>query len=221
MISGRFNMNSISQHNLIKICYLYYFEGQTQQEISAAFGISRFKVSRLLKKARQDGLVTVQINGPNGDLTEKEIKLAQKYGLKQTMVVKTQKYNDKSHISQIGAAGAHYLSSIIDRCGVLGVAWGRSVSYVVQNVEPADAKDLTVVQMTGGMGAIAGTDATALTMALGQKLGAKAHVIQAPVIVGNRIIRDALLKEKNTWTKGLKLEKGLLGNAIWSGNPST
>ncbi len=189
-------MNSISQHNLIKICYLYYFEGRTQQEISSAFGISRFKVSRLLKKARQDGLVTVQINGPNGDLTEKEIKLAQKYGIKQAMVVKTQKYNDKSHLSQIGEAGAHYLSSIIDRCRVVGVAWGRSVSYVVQNVEPADAKDLTVVQMTGGMGAIAGTDANALTMALGQKLRAKAHVIQAPVIVGDRTIRDALLKEK-------------------------
>ena len=102
MISGRFNMNSISQHNLIKICYLYYFEGQTQQEISSAFGISRFKVSRLLKKARQDGLVTVQIKGPNGDLAEKEIKLAQKYGIKQTIIVKTQKYNENSHLSQIG-----------------------------------------------------------------------------------------------------------------------
>ncbi|UCE55892.1 MAG: hypothetical protein JSV31_10725, partial [Desulfobacterales bacterium] len=39
-------------------------------------------------------------------------------------------------------------------------------------VEQFEANDLTVVQMTGGMGAIAGTDANALTMALGQKLGA-------------------------------------------------
>lgn len=189
-------MSFISQQNLIKICYLYYIEGQTQQKISSSFGISRFKVSRLLKKARQDGLVTVQINGPRGDLTEKEVKLAQKYGLKQAIVVEPQKYDDKAHLSQIGKAGAHHLSSIIDRCRVIGVAWGRSVSYVVQNVEPAAAEYLTVVQMTGGMGAIKGTDANALTMALGQKLGAKAHVIQAPVIVGDRTIRDALLKEK-------------------------
>lgn len=189
-------MNSISQHDIIKICYLYYFEGQTQQEISSALGISRFKVSRLLKKARQDGLVTVQINGPNANLVEKEIKLAQKYRIKLAIVVKPQRYNHKSHISLIGEAGARYLSSIIDRCRVLGVAWGRSVSYVVHNAAPADAKDLTVVQMTGGMGAIEGTDAIALTMALGQKLGAKAHVIQAPVIVGDRTIRDTLLREK-------------------------
>ncbi len=34
-----------------------------------------------------------------------------------------------------------------------------------------------------------------LTMMLGQKLGAKAHVIPAPVIVRNRSIRDTLFKE--------------------------
>ena len=114
MISGRFNMGSISQHNLIKMCYLYYLVGQTQQEISVAFGISRFKVGRLLKKARQDGLVTVQINGPHLDLAEKEVELAQKYGLKQAVVVNAKKYSDHSLTSQIGAVGARHLSSIID-----------------------------------------------------------------------------------------------------------
>jgi len=189
-------MSSISQHELIKICYLYYIEGQTQQQISSAFGFSRFKTSRLLKKAREEGLVTIRINDPTSDLTEIEVKLARKYSLKQTIVVKIQKYNDKSHLSQIGEAGARYLYGVIHQCKVLGVAWGRSVSYVVQNVEQFEANDLTVVQMTGGMSAIEGTDANALTMALGQKLGAKAHVIQAPVIVGDRTIRDTLLKEK-------------------------
>lgn len=172
MISEHFNMSSISQHELIKICYLYYIEGQTQQQISSAFGFSRFKTSRLLKKAREEGLVTIRINDPTSDLTEMEVELARKYSLKQAIVVKIQKYNDKSQLSQIGEAGARYLSGIIHQCKVLGIAWGRSISYVVQNVEQFEANDLTVVQMTGGMGAIAGTDANALTMALGQKLGA-------------------------------------------------
>ena len=189
------NMNSITQHELIKICYLYYVEGQTQQEISCLFGLSRFKISRLLKKAKEKGLVNVQINVPSGDLTEMEIQIAKKYGLDQAIVVQTQEFYDKTLSLQIGEAGARYLSAIIQRCKVLGVAWGRSVSYVVQNIESAEANNLTVVQMTGGMGAIEGTDTNALTMALGQKLGAKAHVIQAPVIVRDRRIRDTLLKE--------------------------
>ena len=189
-------MSSITQHELIKICYLYYVEEQTQQEISALFGLSRFKVSRLLKKAKEKGLVNVQINVPSGDLTEMEVRIAKQYGLEQVIIVKVQEYDDKALSRQIGEAGARYLSAIIHRCRVLGVAWGRSVSSVIKNIESAEVDNLTVVQMTGGMGAIEGTDTNALTMALGQKLGAKSHVIQAPVIVRDRKIRDTLLKEK-------------------------
>ncbi len=53
-----------------------------------------------------------------------------------------------------------------------------------------------MVQITSGMVAIEGTDAIELTMAFAQKLGAKAYIIQAPVIVRDRANRDAFLKEK-------------------------
>jgi len=42
-----------------------------------------------------------------------------------------------------------------------------------------------------------------LTMMLGQKLNAKAHIIPAPVIVRNRNIRDTLFKEKNEYREGM------------------
>jgi len=189
-------MNSISQHDLTKICYLYYKEGQTQEEIAFVFGLSRFKISRLLKKARNTGLVSIKINFPADDLTETEVELAKKFRLKEAITVKTNEYDDKMPAAQIGEAGALYLSNLIRRCKILGVAWGRSISHVVHSIKAVEAKDLTVVQITGGMGAIEGTDANALTMELGQKLGAKAHVIQAPVIVRNRVIRDTFLKEE-------------------------
>jgi DNA-binding transcriptional regulator LsrR (DeoR family) len=190
------HMNSISQHDLTKICYLYYKEGQTQEEISSVFGLSRFKISRLLKKARGTGLVSIQINLPADDLTEIEVKLAKKFHLKQSIVVKVNEFDDKTPALQIGEAGALYLSNIIHRCNILGVAWGRSLSYVVHNIRPVEVKGLIVVQITGGMGAIEGTDAIALTMAFAQKLSAKAYIIQAPVIVRDRANRDAFLKEK-------------------------
>jgi DNA-binding transcriptional regulator LsrR (DeoR family) len=56
-----------------------------------------------------------------------------------------------------------------------------------------------VVQITSGMVAIEGTDVIELTMAFAQKLGAKAYIIQAPVIVRDRANRDAFLKEKQVY----------------------
>ena len=55
---------------------------------------------------------------------------------------------------------------------------------------------LTLVQIAGGLGTIEGSDNNTLTMMLGQKLGANAHVIPAPIIVRNRSLRDTLFKEQ-------------------------
>jgi deoxyribonucleoside regulator len=52
------------------------------------------------------------------------------------------------------------------------------------------------VQIGGGLGTIEGTDNNMLTMTLGQKLGAKAYLIPAPVIVRHRSLRNTLFKEK-------------------------
>jgi deoxyribonucleoside regulator len=78
----------------------------------------------------------------------------------------------------------------------LGVTWGNTVYHVVHHLEPVLVKDLVLVQIGGGLGTIEGMDNNTLTMTLGQKLGAKAHVIPAPVIVRTREIRDTLFKEK-------------------------
>ncbi|MGD2125810.1 MAG: sugar-binding transcriptional regulator [Desulfobacteraceae bacterium] len=189
-------MREINEQDILKICYLYYQEEKTQEEISHLFGVSRFKISRTLKEARTKGLVSITINDPRGDLTETEIDLAKKFGLDQAIVVSVTEFSGKSALDQVGEAGANYLRQILPLYHIFGVTWGYTVYHVVSNVQPAEAKALTLVQIGGGLGTIEGTDNNMLTMMLGQKLGAKAHVIPAPVIVRDRSIRDTLFREK-------------------------
>lgn len=189
-------MREMSEHDILKICYLYYQEEKTQEEISKLFGVSRFKISRLLKEARQKGFVSITIHDPRGDLTEAEIQLAKKYGIDQAIVVKINEFSANSLLDHIGEAGASYLRQVVDQYKVFGVTWGHTIYHVVSNLEPLEVGDLTLVQIGGGLGTIEGADNNMLTMMLGQKLGAKAQVIPAPVIVRNRSIRDTLFKEK-------------------------
>jgi DNA-binding transcriptional regulator LsrR (DeoR family) len=185
----------LTKGDIVKICYLYYKEGKTQEEISSMFGLSRFKIIRLLKEARNTGLVTIHINDSLEKITETEITLARVFGLKECVVVRVKEFAHRSPLEQIGEAGAQYLSRIIHRHRVLGVSWGRTLYHVVENVKPMETKNLTVVQISGGLGTIEGTDTNILTMMLSQRLGGTAYVIQAPVIVQNGMIRDTLLKE--------------------------
>ncbi len=189
-------MREFSEHDILKIAYLYYQEEKTQEEISRLFGVSRFKISRTLKDAKRKGYVSVTINYPEGDLTDLEIKLAKKFNFEQAIIVRINEFNETSAADQVARAAAGYLRQIVSRYRIFGVTWGRTVSRVVTNLKPIDVRNLTLVQIGGGLGTIEGTDNNMLTMMLGQKLGAKALVIPAPVIVRNRSIRDTLFKER-------------------------
>jgi len=189
-------MREISDRDILKICYLYYKEEQTQEQISTLLGHSRFKISRILKEARKRGLVTVTIHDPMIHLTEIETELAKSFGLDKAIVVKVNQFGHQSDLDQVGQAGAQYLREILNRYHVFGVTWGHTVYHVVKELEPLEARNLSLVQIGGGLGTIEGTDNNMLTMTLGQKLGAKAYLIPAPVIVRTRALRNTLFKEK-------------------------
>jgi len=189
-------MRELSERDILKICYLYYQEEKTQEEISDLFGVSRFKISRTLKEAKRKGYVTITINDPKDDLTEIEIKLANKFDIEQAIVVKINEFSEKTALDQVAEAAARYLRKIVGNYHIMGVTWGHTVYHVVNKLIPIEVNHLTLVQIGGGLGTIEGTDNNMLTMMLGQKLGAKAQVIPAPIIVRNRSLRDTLFKEK-------------------------
>jgi len=189
-------MRELSERDILKICYLYYQEEKTQEEISRQFGVSRFKISRTLKEAKRKGYVTITINDPKSDLTELEITLSNKFGLGQAIVVQINEFSEKTALAQVAEAGARYLRKIVANYRIMGVTWGHTVYHVVNQLKPMEMNQLTLVQIAGGLGTIEGSDNNTLTMMLGQKLGAHAHVLPAPVLVRNRSLRDTLFKEQ-------------------------
>jgi len=220
-MSPRKERASLDERDLLRICYLYYREEKTQEEISSIFGLSRFKVNRLLKEARNRGLVTIEINDPHEKLTETEVELAKRFGLKEAIVVRINRFSGKPPLEQIGEAGAQYLTRIIHGYSVLGIAWGRTLYHLVKNVKPIEVKDLAVVQISGGLGTIEGTDTNILTMMLSQRLGGTAYVIPAPVIVKNLKIRETFLREskiREVLGKAKEAELAILGIGVVNRN---
>ena len=190
-------MHGIGRRDIVEISYLYYNEGKTQAEIAALFGISRFKVSRILKKAIEEGIVSITINDPTSNLIEMEIEVAQKFGLKKAVVVRSVAPNGETLFDQIGKAGASYLNRIVAGHKILGVTWGRTLRHMINNLEEMKDGDLRIVQLSGGVGNIEGTDTNVLTMMLGQKLGARPLLLQSPVVVKDKHTKTALLQEKS------------------------
>ena len=66
---------------LAKIAKLYYNDGLTQSEISKELDLERSRISRLLKQAKELGIVKISINESYVEQFELGEKIKKKYNL--------------------------------------------------------------------------------------------------------------------------------------------
>ena len=72
---------------LVEAARLYYEHDFSQQQIAQKLGVSRPGVSRLLNKAREQGIVRIEIRDPSDRGIKIENDLREKYELKKVVVV--------------------------------------------------------------------------------------------------------------------------------------
>src|SRR6476659_10184627 len=126
----------------------FYLEGKSKIQIAEEFGVSRFKVARVLETALERDLVRIEIRVPAELDAERSDALRARYGLRHAVVVETPPDQaDAPDPENLGAVAAGLLGELVSDGDVLGLAWGRSI------ITMANALDrlapCTVVQLTG------------------------------------------------------------------------
>ncbi len=181
---------------LHKIAKAYYDDGLTQQQIGQRLGISRVKVSRLLRAARDEKVVQITIAPPPESNTEIERQLEMRYGLKEALVVTCSGHDTATIVNDLGPVAAACLTRCLQRREVVALSWGTTVLAIVNALPVLDLPDVRVVQLLGGLGELeAQTHGADLARRMAQALGAKPRLIHAPGIVKDRLVRDALVTD--------------------------
>lgn len=189
---------SQEQHRLLyRIAQAYYLDGLTQRQIANRFGLSRPKISRLLQKGRENGIINITLVSPPDGITDLERELEQRYGLQEAVIVPVSNPKDRSLVvNQLGPAAAECLVRCISGNEIIATAWGTSILAMVDALPVRSWPGVTVVQMLGGLGPVDAVDHSAeLTQRIAQKLGAKLRLLPAPGIVATRTMAEALRKE--------------------------
>ena len=179
---------------LSKVSTLYYLRDRTQQEIADRLRISRPTVSRLLQEAQAQGIVRITVVPPNGLLVDLESRLEAGFGLVEAQVVAAERRQGADMLRrQIAAAAAAYLTRTVQRGETIGLAWGTTLSEMVNAMALLPTDDVRVVQLLGGIGPPeAEAYAASITRGVAQRLGAAPVVLAAPGIVATPGVRDAL-----------------------------
>ncbi len=188
--------DSDSKRLLYKVAKAYYDDGLTQQQIAVKLGLSRIKVSRLLRTARDERIVQISIAPPQESNADIERQLEDVYGLREAVVVTCSADDGATIIAEVGGVAAGCLTRGLQGSEVIALSWGTSVLSVVNALGPMDLPDARVVQLLGGLGELeAQTHGADLARRMAQALGAKPRLIHAPGIVKDEVVREALVKD--------------------------
>lgn len=186
---------------LVTVASLYYEQDQNQQQIAARLEISRSSVSRLIKEARDRGIVEIQIRRPIHRNHELEQALIERFALRDAYVLATTAGQPEAELLRsVGRLAAGYLQRVIATSlpsgSCIGLAWGTGVHAAVSALRDEPNRRIDVVQILGGAGAanplIDGPD---LARLLATKLGGRYFDFYAPMLVEQPTLRDMLLRE--------------------------
>ena len=194
-------LNTDHHRLLVKVARLYYEQELTQSEISTRLRLSRQKVQRLLKEARQTGVVLISIRPLTGIFDKIERDLERRYGLSEAVVAETSAYEDHDTVTrEIGVAAAEYLRRVVQPGDAITISWGSSLLGMVNPLDTlatkTDLDGVTVIQGLGGLGDPNNEiHAADLTRRLARILGGQAILLPAPGVAGSTAAGQALLSD--------------------------
>jgi deoxyribonucleoside regulator len=183
---------------MIETARLYYEHHFSQQQIANKLGISRPGISRLLQKARETGIVKIEILDPESKGTALEAKLKKKYKLKDVIIVPNENEDSATIKQRLGKSAVKYLDHLIKDNMILGVSWGTTMLQVAQNIQARPTTGVTIVQLNGGVTrAEYDTHASEVAQKMGEKYRAVPFLLPLPAIVDNIKVKEAILSDKN------------------------
>ncbi len=177
---------------LVEIASLYYYENATQEELSRRFGMSRASVSRLLGRAREEGVVEIRVHQPPGIRDNLEREFIARFGIDRLLVSVDQSDPRAQRLAVAGLVADHLVRTLTDGM-IVATGMGRNVAAVADCVPPLTRRAVTFVCAIGGsVRAGEAMNPDHICRRLAVRFGGDSETLYAPALVANAELRDEL-----------------------------
>jgi DNA-binding transcriptional regulator LsrR (DeoR family) len=201
----------------------YYLDGRSKVEIAEEFGLSRFKVARLIEVARTSGLVRIEIGHRGLIDVDLSARVRSRFGLQHAVVVDTREDDAESVRKHLGQVAAELLAEVVGPEDVLGVAWSRSVGAMAGALPRLAA--VPVVQLTGAISMPDG-DGSSIDVVrdVARAAGGPAYVFYAPFTVPDAATARTLRRQREValaFDQLPRVTRAVVGVGLWAPGQST
>lgn len=187
-------MNGQEKRLTAEVSFLYYVKDFSQKQIADELNVNRATVSRLLKKARREKIITFKINNYDIEVFSLANQIKEKYHLKKVIIVP-----DEATLSAteqaVAEAANHYLSKIIHQNEIVGFSWGNLLSLMTNGKKSSVALNATFIPLAGGPSLNkSGYHVNSIVYGMAQKYNSKSLFINAATIQENSFKAQAVWK---------------------------
>ncbi|KQT02077.1 sugar-binding transcriptional regulator [Cellulomonas sp. Leaf395] len=187
------------EQDVLRAASMYYLQDIKMEVIARHLGTSRSTVSRLIKRARQSGLVEITLRPASTRAPGLGRTIAAAFGIDTYVVPVPDSASHIERLDQVSITAARLLSSWFDSDMVLGVAWGTTLASVSRYLAPKPTRGSAVVQLNGAANMrTSGIEyASDLISTFGTAFAAAVHHFSVPAFFDYPDTKAAMWRERS------------------------
>ena len=184
---------------ILRVAKLYYVDNLDLKSIARKFDFSISKVSRLLKKSRETGLVKIKIDDETPSLfTSIEEELEKKSGIDEIVISSAELDNEEDIINNISSAAADYFIRALANHNMISFTWGKTLSEMAKRIPNIRKNNVLLIPAMGGIGQIkADYNPNFIVQLISERLQCDYLQLNSPIIIDKEGLKEQLLSEKS------------------------
>lgn len=187
------------EQDVLRAATMYYLQDMKMEAIARHLRTSRSTVSRLLKRARDTGLVEITLRAASTRAPGLGQSISAMFGVATFVVPVPDTTNDVDRLEQVALTSAKLLASWFDSDMVMGVAWGTTLAAVGRHLTHKPTRGSSVVQLNGAANnRTSGVDYSSnLISTFGAAFDAAMHYFPVPAFFDFPETKAAMWRERS------------------------
>jgi deoxyribonucleoside regulator len=187
------------EETLLAASSMYYLQDMKMESIASHLHMSRSSVSRLLKQARESGLVEITLRPTPTRAPGTSQAIHRRFGVEVYVVPTADSATVAERLEQVAMTTARMVSGWFDSDMVLGVAWGTTLAAIARHLNKRTTRGSTIVQLNGAANNhTSGVDYVANLVSLfGDAFDARVQLFPVPAFFDYAETRKAMWRERS------------------------
>ena len=184
---------------MLRIAKMYYENDMNQDEISKKVYVSRSMVSRMIKQAKELGIVEITIRPLYEEHCSLENKLKGYFPNCEFHIVYSDNSDTEEEFDVVCNMSASCLKNHLDEKTVLAISRGKTVANTIEKLKPEkNYPEMQIVQLCGSIAGASNssTDEMSNIQQVGKLFGCKINRFFSPYIFDDKNTKNMICKSK-------------------------